>query len=116
MNRSLKLAALSGAALVAVAGIAHYGWQYYSVGRFQESTDDAYLKADITAVSPKITGYVSEVLVEDNQRVKRGQVLVRIDDRDYKAHVHAAEADLDGAKAALVSLDARIQLQHSAID
>jgi membrane fusion protein, multidrug efflux system len=116
MNKSLKLATLSGVALVAVAGIAHFGWQYYTVGRFEESTDDAYLKADITAISPKITGYVTEVLVQDNQRVKRGQVLVKIDDRDYKAHVHAAEADLAGAKAALVNLDARIQLQHSAID
>jgi membrane fusion protein (multidrug efflux system) len=116
MKKSLKLAALAGVTLVAVAGVAHFGWRYYAVGRFQESTDDAYLKADITAISPKVTGYVAEVLVEDNQPVKRGQVLVRIDDRDYKAHVHAAEGDLAGAKAALVNLDARIQLQHSTID
>ncbi len=116
MKKAVKLVIASVAAVIALAAAGHYGWQYYTVGRFEESTDDAYLKADITAIAPKVAGYITQVLVADNEPVAKGQVLVRIDDQDYKAHVAAAEADVAAAQADLTNLDARIRLQHSAID
>lgn len=65
------------------------------------STDDAYLKADSTIIAPKIHGLVSAILVHDNQRVKSGQPLVRIDDEEYAQDVTSAEADVASAQAAL---------------
>ena len=56
---------LGAVALIAVIAGAYYGQDYYRVGRFLESTDDAYVKADFTIVAPKVSGYISEVLVED---------------------------------------------------
>ena len=60
----------------------------------EQSTDDAYVHADFTLVAPKVAGFIEQVLVEDNQPVKAGQVLARIDARDYRAALEAAEADV----------------------
>ena len=83
-RRWLRNMLLAGAAVAALAGAADYGWQYWTVGRFEVSTDDAYVKADNTTIAPKVSGYVAAVLVDDNEPVKAGQVLARIDDRDFK--------------------------------
>jgi len=78
-----------------------------------ESTDDAYIAADATSVAPKVRGLVAEVAVRDNQVVKAGQLLVRIDPEEFDAKVSSADATLAdanaevaSARAALVSLDA----------
>ena len=82
-RRSRLRSALIGAGVLALlAGGGYYGHYYWTAGRFLVSTDDAYLQADNVIVSPKVSGYLSEVLVGDNQPVKAGQVLARIDDRD----------------------------------
>jgi membrane fusion protein (multidrug efflux system) len=57
---------------VVIAGASDYGWYYWTTGRFEVSTDDAYVKADSTIIAPKVGGYLSEVLVRDNQPVKAG--------------------------------------------
>src|SRR3984957_10094175 len=75
---------MAGAAVAVLGGAAWYGWDYWTVGQYLVSTDDAYVKADNTTVAPKVSGYLHEVLVRDNERVKAGQVLARIDDRDFK--------------------------------
>jgi membrane fusion protein (multidrug efflux system) len=108
------LLGLGLAAGVAVAG--DYGHHYWMVGQYLESTDDAYVKADYTTIAPKVSGYVTEVLVEDNARVRTGQVLARIDDRDFKAALDQARADVAAAEAAVRNLDAQITLQTSVID
>src|SRR6267378_190917 len=74
---------MAGAAVAVLAGVAWYGWDYWTVGQYLVSTDDAYVKADNTTVAPKISGYLHGVLVGDNERVKAGQVLARIDQRDF---------------------------------
>ena len=102
--------------LASVAGGAYYGYNYWTVGRFLVSTDDAYVTADASAVAPKVPGYISEILVEDNQAVKAGQVLARIDDRDYRAALDGAKADLAAAMASVRNFDAEIALQHAQID
>src|SRR4249919_3959459 len=71
---------LTGAAIAALAGAAWYGFDYWTIGQYLVSTDDAYVQADNTTVAPKVSGYLHQVLVGDNERVRAGQVVARIDD------------------------------------
>jgi membrane fusion protein (multidrug efflux system) len=107
------LFASAAAALLAAAG--WYGWDYWKVGRYLVSTDDAYVKADNTTVAPKVSGYIGEVLVGDNEPVKSGQVLARIDDRDFKVALEQARADVVAADAALASKRAQLEVQQAVI-
>jgi membrane fusion protein (multidrug efflux system) len=74
---------LGAASAVVLALGAYYGTQYCTVGRFEVSTDDAYVQADNTTIAPRVSGYLDEVLVGDNEHVKAGQILARIDQRDF---------------------------------
>ena len=112
----LRRVLIGGAGLAAVALGAYYGWYYWTVGRFQVSTDDADVQADTIAIAPKVSGYLSAVLVGDNEPVKAGQVLARIDDRDYKVALQQADADVAAAQAAIASKQAAIETQGSVID
>jgi membrane fusion protein (multidrug efflux system) len=116
MSRSLKRAAAALAITAALAGAGYWGYGYWTVGRFLETTDDAYLKADYTTIAPKVSGYVAEVLVEDNQPVKADQVLARIDDRDFRTALDQAKADVASAAADIDNLDAQVTLQQAVID
>jgi membrane fusion protein (multidrug efflux system) len=82
----------------------------------QPSTDDAYLRADVTPLSAHISGYVKALHFDDNQRVKAGQVLVEIDDRDFQAQVAAALANRDAASASLAATRVQMQAQNSVVD
>jgi membrane fusion protein (multidrug efflux system) len=106
---------LVGASLIAIAGASHYGWRYWTVGRFEVSTDDAYVKADNTTIAPKVSGYIAAVLVGDNEPVRAGQILARIDDRDFKVALEQAKADVGAAKANIANKRAAIAAQQSAI-
>jgi membrane fusion protein, multidrug efflux system len=97
-------------------GVGAGSWYWWTVGRFIESTDDAYVQSDTAVISPEIEGYVRAVRVVDNQAVGAGDVLVAIDDRDFKARVAAAEADLAAKAAAVQSMAGQITLQRSLID
>ena len=112
----LRRLLIGGAGLAALALGAYYGWNYWTVGRFQVSTDDAYVQADTITIAPKVSGYLSAVLVGDNEPVKAGQVLARIDDRDYKVALEQADADVAAARAAIASKEAAIETQGSVID
>jgi membrane fusion protein (multidrug efflux system) len=115
-RRSLKRAGLGLALLTGSVAAAHFGYDYWTVGRFLESTDDAYVQADYTTVAPKISGYVAAVLVEDNQTVRDGDVLARIDDRDLRTALDQAAADVATGAAEIGNIDAQLQLQHSLIE
>jgi len=91
---------LSVVAAVAVALAGYQVWRY--IGAY-ESTDDAQIDGHVDAVSARITGHVTEVLVSDAQLAKAGDVLVKIDPSDYEVAVTKAEADLAEAQAALQS-------------
>ncbi len=109
-----KLLLISGAAL-ALLGAALYGHQWLTVGRYIEGTDDAYVGGDVTAIAPHVAGFVSEVAVTDNQFVKQGQLIVRLDDRDFRAALDHATAVVAGKRAALADLQAKYVLQQSTI-
>jgi membrane fusion protein (multidrug efflux system) len=102
-----------GVLLCVALGI--WGVRYWTVGRFIESTDDAYVQADSTTVAPKVSGYIAQVLVEDNQPVRAGQVLARIDDRDLQTALREANANLGAATAAVANLAAQLTAQDYAI-
>jgi membrane fusion protein, multidrug efflux system len=116
MRRIVKRIAGGVAALALLAGGTGYGWYWWETGRYVESTNDAYVKADYTTVAPKVSGYISAVLVDDNQPVKAGQVLARIDDRDFNTALAQAQADVANAEAGIRNLDAQLALQQSVID
>ncbi len=109
-------ALIAGASLAVLAAAAYFGWQYWTVWRFQVSTDDAYVQADNTTIAPKVSGYLSAVLVGDNEAVKVGQVLARIDDRDFKVALDQAKADVLAAKASVANKQASLDAQQSVID
>ncbi len=115
---SSKTLVAVGCALLLLAG----GGAYILSAKPAVSTDDAYLQADSTTVAPKVRGLVSEVLVRDNQAVRAGQPLIRIDAEEFDARAASAAADLQdaqaklaGARAALTSLDAEEALAASQV-
>ena len=98
-----------------LAAVIWEGFEYRSVGRFIQSTDDAYVQADAVIVAPKVAGYISALLVDDNQSVRAGQVLARIDDRDLRASLDEATANVSAAQASVANLNAQIPVQDSLI-
>ncbi|HEY0651357.1 HlyD family secretion protein, partial [Phenylobacterium sp.] len=93
-----------GAALV--VGGAGYGYIHAAKG--SATTDNAYVKTDVTVVAPRVRGHVAQVLVADNQPVRAGQVLVRLDLDEYAARVAAAEGDVALADAAVAAAQAAL--------
>jgi membrane fusion protein (multidrug efflux system) len=112
----LRRTVLAGAALAIVgAGAAWYGYDWWTEGRFFETTDDAYVGGNVTPVAPHVSGFVAAVLVTDNQLVKAGQVLIRLDQRDYRAALDHAEAVVAARAATQDGLRAQYVLQQSTI-
>lgn len=111
----VKRGFLAFALLAGASATAYYGHDYITHGRYLESTDDAYVKTDYTIVAPKIAGYIEDVRVRDNEHVVAGQVLARIDDRDFRAALAQAQASIDAATAAIRNLDAQFVLQDALI-
>jgi membrane fusion protein (multidrug efflux system) len=103
------------AAIAIVASAVAFGMHWWNVGRFVEATDDAYVGGDVTVVGPKVAGYITELKVTDNQRVHAGDLLIKIDDRDYIAALHKAEGAIAAQEALLANLDATEQLQQAVI-
>ena len=110
-----KRAILILVAMVALAGAGRFGWHWWTVGRFEEVTDDAFLQADKVVVAPKVGGFVAESFVTDNQAVKAGDTIARLDDRDYQVVLLQDEADLDKAKASLDGVASALIQQQARI-
>lgn len=111
-SRKKKLVGLLlclGAVVVLAAG--------WAVLRFDAtaSTDNAYIRGNVTAIAPKVAGYVDAVAIDDNQVVRAGDVLFRINDRDYRARLAQATATVEAALARLTNVDAQIELQHALV-
>jgi membrane fusion protein, multidrug efflux system len=96
---------------ISIAGVAYY----FKSARFVVSTDDSYVQADSTIVASRVSGYISTVLVNDDESVHAGQVLARIDDRDFRAALDQARADAQAAAAAVDDLRAQLAQQGSVI-
>jgi membrane fusion protein (multidrug efflux system) len=110
-----KRAVLTVLVIAAAIGATWAGAHWWNNGRFMLETDDAYVGGDITAITAKVPGYIEQVLVTDNQVVRAGDVLARLDERDYRAALANADGAVDAAKAALANLDATRALQQAVI-
>jgi membrane fusion protein, multidrug efflux system len=114
-RRSRKRVVTIVIGIIAVVAASVWLVRWWTVGRFIESTDDAYLRADSVIVAPKISGYVTDVYVADNQSVKAGDPLVRLDTRQYQAALDQAQATIDARMADIQRAEADIQQQHANI-
>ena len=103
--------------ILAVVVVSVFVWfvHYKTRGQYLAETNDAYIRADAVTVSPKISGYVEQVFVADNQDVKAGQPLVKIDPRDYRAQTAQYQAQIDVAEANADNVRAGIREQEAAI-
>ncbi|TNC50416.1 HlyD family secretion protein [Rubellimicrobium rubrum] len=104
--------------LVGLAVLAGAGWKghdYWTEGRFLIETEDAYVQADITLVSSRVQGYVAQVLVNANERVNAGDVLVRLDDGDYRIALETARSRVATGGDTLVRIDAQIEAARAAV-
>ncbi len=115
-SKTRKRLLLGLGALAVLVLLAVYGLHWWTTGRFLQSTDDAYIGADVTVVGPKVAGYIAQVLVTDNQRVKAGELLVKIDDRDYRAALAKTQGAVAAQQALVANLDATEHLQQAVID
>jgi membrane fusion protein, multidrug efflux system len=111
-----KRRGLYAAVILAALVIVGYGYHWMTVGRFIESTDDAYIGGDITVIAPKVAGFIDQVAVTDNQSVQPGDLLLKLDDRDYRATLERAQATVDAQQATLANLDATRRLQGAVIE
>jgi len=104
-RRQLLIGGGGGFALIALAA---FGLHWWIVGRYMIGTDNAYVRADVVTIAPRVAGYVAEVAVADNQRVRAGDILARIDDRACRARVALAEGAVAAARADVAAQEARI--------
>jgi membrane fusion protein, multidrug efflux system len=100
-------------AAAAFGGWRGYGW--FTEGRFIVSTEDAYVRADVTTVAAKVPGYVMAVPLANNTAVKAGDVIARIDDGDYRNAVDAAKARLATQAATIQRLERQVEAQTAAL-
>ena len=110
--QSKKMAGL--ALCLSAVAVAAGGW-VWAGSSGTTGTDNAYVRGDVTSIAPRVGGYVTVVEVKDNQTVHRGDVLLRIDDRDYRARLAQAAANLEAAQAGLNNVDADTQHQRALI-
>jgi membrane fusion protein (multidrug efflux system) len=113
-RRRSRILLLAG--VIALIAALIWGIYWWVSGRFIESTDDAYLQADSTVVAPKVAGYVAEVYVKSNQSVKKGDPLVRLDNRQYQAQLDQAQATIEARQADLDRATADIKQEQAEIE
>jgi membrane fusion protein (multidrug efflux system) len=102
---------LAGGLVVVVAR----EWDWWVGSAVRQSTDDAYLQADLTPLAAKVPGYVRQVPVQDFQKVRAGDLLVEIVDDDYRAQLDQAQANVAAAEAAIANIDQQKLLQGTVV-
>ena len=111
----LRRLGLVGAALAILSGGAWASHGWWTVGRYVEKTNDAYVGGNVTAIAPHVSGFVAQVLAADDERVRAGQVLVRLDPQDFQTAVDHAAAVVAGRTTEVEGLRARYTLQQFTI-
>ncbi len=113
--RSRKLALIGAALLLAVGAGGTFGYRWWTVGRFIEATDDAYVSAHNTTLAAKVAGYVSSIAVEDNARVHAGDVIATIDDGDFVLAADAARDKVATEQATVDRIGRQIVAQQASV-
>jgi len=116
-RRRFSLKQIAIIVLILIIGVVttKFACDWWTVGRFVESTDDAYVGGDVTVIAPEVAGFVKQVAVTDNQSVHAGDLLIKLDDRDYRAVLAKADAAVALQQATLTNLDATRHLQAAVI-
>jgi membrane fusion protein, multidrug efflux system len=112
LRRRPVLSAIGALLLASVLG---GGYVYVDQAGHYQSTDDAFVAARQSSIAPKVSGYITAVPVTDNQHVAAGDVIARIDDRDYRIALEQAEAQAAAAQASIENLDAQLEVQKAQI-
>ena len=110
--KTLLRASIAALLLAAATG---GGALYWDNARRYETTDDAFIASRQFSIAPKVPGYLIAVPVTDNQRVAAGQVIARIDDRDYRTALAQAEAQVAAARTAIANIDAQVEVQKAQV-
>ena len=114
-NRRIRIGLFIVLGVVALVGIG-YGVRWLVYGRYIESTDDAYLRADAVTVAPRVSGYIDQVYVVDNQMVRAGDPLLRIDARNYQAALSQQDATVEARNADINAADNQLAQQEAAVE
>jgi len=114
-NRRIRTVLFIVLAVLAVIAVG-YGLRWLVYGRYIQTTDDAYLKADSVTVSPRVNGYIDQIYVVDNQLVKSGDPLVRIDLRNYQALLNQQDAAVAARNADIQAAESQITQQQAAVE
>jgi len=113
--RSRRKLAIGAVALIALSAGGWFGYQWWTVGRFTVSTDDAYVQAYNNTVAAKVAGYVASVPVTDNTRVRAGDVIATLDDGDYRLAVDSARAKVETQEATIARINHQIVAQDATV-
>lgn len=103
-RRPIRKLLVLGVLAAALGGGAYEGWQWWSVGRFFISTDDAYVQADISILAAKVSGYLETVPVVNGQSVAKGDVVAKLDDGDYRLALQAARDKLSTQRSTIARI------------
>src|SRR6476469_8263953 len=115
VSRRRRLAAFVLLAAV-FGGAGWYGYHWLTVGRFTVSTDDAYVQAYNATLAAKVAGYLSDVRVTDNMRVRAGDIIATIDDGDYRLAVDSARSKVATQQATITRIGHQIAAQQAAVE
>ena len=102
--------------LIALLAVVAAGYMYWDYARHFETTDDAFIDSRQFSVAPKVSGYITAVPATDNEHVVRGDVIARIDDRDYRIAIAQAEAKVGSAMASIANIDAQTAAQQAQVN
>ncbi|MDI3468570.1 MAG: Membrane fusion component of MSF-type tripartite multidrug efflux system [Pseudolabrys sp.] len=107
---------LQGVGVLALIGVAWFGYDYLTVGRYIVSTDDAYVHADATTLAAKVSGYIASIDAADNKFVHAGEVIARIDNGDYKLALESARDKVATQQATVERIGRQIPAQEALVD
>src|SRR5262245_15004162 len=114
-HRRLRIVAAIAVGLSALAAGAYFAQYWWTAGRYIVSTDDAYVGARSSTLSPKVSGYIAEVAVEDNAHIRAGDVVARIDDGDYRLAVQTARDQVGVQQATIERLGRTMHSEETAV-
>lgn len=115
-GRPLARGAAALGLVLAIGAGAYYGHYWWTSGRYFIGTDDAYVGAKNATLSPKVSGYIADIVVTDNARVSAGDVIARIDDGDYRLAVQTVRDQIAVQQASIQRLGQQIAAQEAAVD
>jgi membrane fusion protein (multidrug efflux system) len=113
LKRRPVVSAIGAMLLAATVGC---GYVYLDYAQHFEATDDAFIASRQVGIAPKVSGYITEVLVTDNQHVGVGDIIARIDDRDFRVALEQADAQVAAAEASIKTIGAQIVVQQAQIE